>query len=362
MVSLRIFLAISIVLTGFCCISGCKSSKPDKTEDRAEESDSLKILALERFVTSGMSGTFLPEFEKNSGIRVSVTTAGNSAELVQMLTAKDADFDLVLGLDNATAAIEDMSDLFQTSPSFDGMNKEVLFDRRQKLVPYAYGYLCLVYNPVQIPEPPESFGELQDPKFYNQLAICDPHEYGIGAAILQWSIALFGEQGYEHLWRSLRKNIIRVYPNWEETLSALNQGSCNMIIGFSSTPNWYQELDRNALPLQASILREGSFLYIETAAILAASEHKKSAELFIGELLSPETQQLTIYKLGLFPANTKTYLPMHFTSIPYSTYTVNSKLPEPRIRENYATWLKFWDRLFSYRIVQQFIKPGDYKA
>jgi ABC transporter substrate-binding protein (ThiB subfamily) len=314
MVSVRRFLGFALVLI-LLFQSACKSKPQDRGDAEVSTNDSLRVLCLQTFISSGLSGSFVPDFEKKSGIKVSFTTAQNSTELLETLQAESVKYDLVVGLDNASVAAQDINHLFAKSASYEDLKTDILIDRSMKLTPYAYGYLCLIYNPAQIQDPPESFGELQDPKFYNQLAIADPGEGGLSAAVLHWTIALFGEQGYEYLWRSLRKNIVRVYDHWDETLSALVDGSCSMIIGLSSTPSWYQEREPNAAPLRTSMLREGSYLYVEYAAVMEQSESKASAERFIQALLDPVTQQIQIYKLGLFPANTKTFIPMHFAGL-----------------------------------------------
>lgn len=374
MVSLRLILKLFLLLSLFIPFA-CKHKSEDIKERKpakTSSSDSIRVLCLESFVSSGMSGAFVSDFIKQSTYKVSISTAANTEELIRIIEAKKLSFDVVLGLDNASAMVLQGSDLFtviDTTPAteseneieslgaklFEDLNQETVnkdIDRKQRLIPYAYGYLGLLYNEALIPEPPESFGELQDPKYFNQMAICEPKASGIGKSILYWTVSLFGEEGYQHLWKSLRKNILRTYPSWEESFAALKDGNCAMIFGFSCTPNWYLESATEALPIKISMLKEGSFMYVENAAIPLNSENPEAAIKFIQFLLSPDVQQYVIYKLGLFPANTKTFLPMHFSTVPYSTFTVNSKLSILNVRSNYQTWLEFWDKLFSYRIVK----------
>ena len=99
------------------------------------------------------------------------------------------------------------------------------------------------------------------------------------------------------------------------------------------------------------MLKEGSYIYSEAAAIPLASANKIEAVVFLEHLLDPTSQQQVIYKLGLMPANTKTFLPMHFTNLPFSTYSVNNKLSRGSISKNHTQWLEFWKRLFSYGIM-----------
>lgn len=335
------------------CFS-CKKEVPQESGTNSNTSDTLSVLCLQSFISDGSSGVLLPEFQKKTHINVKLISKENSQELIEAIKQDPAKYDMVIGLDNAFAISEDIMGYFEEDlvSKFENIQSEALWDRSKKLLPYSYGYLALVYNSMQIPEAPESFGELQDPKYYNQLALCKPQSSSIGRASLLWSVALFGEQGYEQLWKSLRKNIIRTYDTWEETVKALENGSCSMIIGYSSTPVWYQENNRNNVPLKFSLLKEGSFLHVHNAAIMNSSRNKKQAEMLLQELLNPDMQQLLIFKTGLFPANSKTFIPMHFISVPFSAHHVNAKLRGDAVRERFETWMAFWDKLFSYRIVR----------
>jgi len=73
------------------------------------------------------------------------------------------------------------------------------------------------------------------------------------------------------------------------------------------------------------------------------------ATAFIKYLIEPEAQLMVIYKLGLFPANSKTMLPIRFARIPISSFTVNRRLTETEIKESIPVWLEFWDQLFNNR-------------
>ncbi len=355
MVFVRVFLRTAFIAILITLLAGCKARKSDDSRIKAVAEDSLRILCLESFVSSGLSGAIIDGFITDNNVQISIHTETDTNTLIRKLQNSKNSFDLVIGIDNSFALSEDISDMFEANSysEYEGLSRETLFDRKQKLIPYAYGYLSLIYNQALIPEPPESFGELQDAKYYNQLAAVDPTNSGIGRAILYWTVALFGEEGYQPLWRSLRKNIVKVHPDWNDALKSVTEGNIGMAFGFSSSPNWYLEYASEPISLKASIMREGSYLYVESIGLLSSSPNKANARKFISYMLGPEAQQLVIYKMGLFPSNTKTFLPMHFTSVPFSTYTVNGKLKQSTIMNKHTEWLSFWDRLYSFRIVRE---------
>jgi hypothetical protein len=55
----------------------------------------------------------------------------------------------------------------------------------------------------------------------------------------------------------------------------------------------------------------------------------------------------------MFPANRKTLLPMHFSAIPFISYSVNDRISNNLIQEQILSWLDFWQRLFGYQIALQ---------
>ncbi len=100
------------------------------------------------------------------------------------------------------------------------------------------------------------------------------------------------------------------------------------------------------------MLKEGSYQYIEAIGIHRGTKKSSLCNKFVNHFLSSEAQKMVIYKLGMFPANRKTLLPMHFSTIPFITYCVNDRLPQSIIKEQINTWLDFWERLFGYQVAE----------
>jgi len=314
----------------------------------------INILTLERIQTSGFLKRIIPTFEQSNKCKVSVTTCRGSSDL-QDLIRNDKElrkFDLVLGLDNCTFTGEEDFARFGASKTLSKIKLNPIFypEPAGKLIPYGYGYLALVFNETIIPQPPESFGELQDARFLNQLVVCDPRSSGIGRAVMYWTLALFGNEGFQQFWKSIKKNIRTSRETWAEALQSVNLGESGMVFGFTSTPAWILDTQPNPLPLRLSMMKEGSFLYVETAAIPTRAKHRALAEKFISYLLKADVQTNVIYSLGLFPANESTPLPASYSNAPFATYSVNDKLKAENPTANLNNWLDFWDKLFSNSI------------
>ena len=334
----------------------CSCGKENKKQENASGKHKLVVYATDEFRKSGLEHSIVPDFQKKHNCQLEVILFRNTADLSKAVKSRAnyGKYDLAIGIDNSFVMSETLAVNFVPPESFDTdlLIKETVFDPSLRLIPYAYSNLSLVYNTSLVKNPPQSFGELQDAKYLSQIAICDPQTSGLGRAMLFWSVALFGTEGYEHLWKSLRKNIYKTYPDYNETLETLKRGECSFIIGYNTTPAFLQELDPLNHKFEVSMLKEGSYQYIEAIGIHRGTKKSSLCNKFVNHFLSSEAQKMVIYKLGMFPANRKTLLPLHFTTIPFITYCVNDRLPQSIIKEQINTWLDFWERLFGYQVAE----------
>ncbi|MFO7659688.1 MAG: thiamine ABC transporter substrate-binding protein [Candidatus Cloacimonadaceae bacterium] len=330
--------------------SGC--SKKDSGNAQTQTSDNtLTIVTLDEIRSSGFLKSIIPAFEAEHNCKIVLNTVSNGSELIELIR-DDKELrkaDLVLGLNNCFLLSEE--DLEQFSPTSvlknRPINQNFLWDSAQRVIPYGFGYLALLYNEQLIAQPPESFGELQDSRFQNQLAVSSPHQSGAGRAALLWSVAMFGNDGFRQFWQSIKKNVHSVSDSYRTTLNLLETGQCGMTIGFTTTPAWLKENKPDALPLRVSLLQEGSFLYLEGASIPSKARNKQLAGDFLSFLLTSESQKHVAFELGLFPVNESTPLPESFSTAPVTAHIANDRLTEENLSESIDNWLEFFGRLFS---------------
>jgi thiamine transport system substrate-binding protein len=352
----RIFLRITLqTLLAFSLFLSCSCRKQSNVIPGSKKTGkALNILTLNRISSSGFLKQIIPAFEQANNCRVVLTSCPSSAELLKIVHNEKElrRYDLVVGLDNCFLngpedyALFVGTDVQRKHPA----NPNYLFDKSGRIIPYGYGYLAILYNETKVNPAPESFGELQDSRFLNQMVVCDPRTSGIGRATLLWTIALFGNQGYQQFWKSVKKNIYTVKDSWQEALDVLQTQTCGMTFGFTGTPALITETQTNPAPIQLSLLQEGSFLYVEAAAIPRKAKRKNLAEAFLISLLAPDKQSYVAYDLGLFPVNDSAPLPTSFSAAPYTAIAVNDQLRQENPSANLDSWLKFWDRLFSHNL------------
>jgi thiamine transport system substrate-binding protein len=334
--------------------TGCKGADSNAANS-GKTAKQFTILTLDRIKSTDFLKHAIPTFEQLYNCKVTVISCAGSSELMELIkNPKNAKkYDLILGIDNCF--ITDVADydafaettVLQKHP----INANYVFDKKNRVIPYGYGYLAMLYNETKITEPPESFGQLQDARYLNQIAVVNPRSSGIGRAVMYWTIALFGNDGYQQFWKSIKKNVFASKDSWQEAVAALNNQECSMAFGFTSTPAWVLETQPNPLPIKASLMKEGSFLYIEAAAIPKKAKQKSMAEAFLAYLLSPGIQRYVPLDLGIFPSNESAPLPVNFAAIPFTSFSVNDKLKQENPATNLSSWLDFWDKLFSHSIL-----------
>lgn len=344
-----IYLFLASLLGG---LLGCKQAPPEVK--KLAPTSSLNIFALDWIRDSGFESVVIKEFARKNRTDLHLNVFPDIQSLLDSLRADTyiGKVDLVLGLDNAWAWGDSLNNLFTPTPGIDrrSISHEIAHEDSSPYLPYAYGNLAFIYNENTIPNPPRSFGELQDSRFYTQVAVCDPHASGLGRSTLFWSVAMFGNNGYDQLWSSLRKNVRKVYSSQSAAVDALRKGECSLLLGLHSTPAWIKELHPSERSFKSVNPQEGSFLYIESAALCKAPPNQAAALKFLQYLLGTEAQMHVMYKLGLMPVNGRTPLPLNFTALPLSIYSLNERLDQATVQQNLPLWLKRWEELFVLRL------------
>lgn len=340
-----------VVLAAFLCLASCRENK-DPTNGIISTSE-LNVYALQEIRDTGFESAVLKEFAAQNGTKLDLTLFPDLPSLLDTLAAKTdpPGPDLVLGLDNAFVLDDSLLLAFDPLPeiSLREIRRQVPRDPARKLVPYACANLTLLYDSNLFPQPPRSFGELQDARYYAELALCDPRSSGLGRSSLLWFLSIFGEQGYAQLLNSLRMNVRKVYADRFEALDALRKGECTLMLGFDSTPAWIAEFSPADARILSSMPREGSFLYVRSAAVCKDAPNQETAVKFLEYLISPEAQQFVMYKLGMMPVNGRAPLPNGFDRVPLDVYATNSRLDEDLARQSMARLLQIWTVSFTPR-------------
>lgn len=346
----RLFAVLCLALLLFSC-SRKKEEKAPEVPANLPPSK-LHIYAIEQFRTSGLEAVINRDFSRLYNCSIELSTFPTTHDLVLAAQADTASVDIVLGIpsgfsqeDSLLANLVGVQSIPEAS-----FSRELGYVPGAKLIPYGFGNLSIIYNNRQIDRPPSTFGDLQDARYISQMAMCDPKLSGLGRSTLLWTVALFGEEGYKMLWRSLRKNVGKRYDRPEDLAAALETGQYAMIIGVNGTAAWIKEQDPEKDHFVSVIPGEGSFLYVEYAAIHKNAQNSAIAKTWLTYLLSPASQRMVVYKLGLFPANSKTEMPLSFARVPVYSHSSHRNLDPVVLKENGQAWLDWWEDFMTFRL------------
>lgn len=171
---LRYTALVSILL---CLCFGCGKKADSKSADRKPGSQ-LNIYALDWIRESGFEAAVLKEFGLKNDTAVNLITFPDLTSLLQALeeNSQGSGADLVLGLDNTMALGDSLTRYFTPAEGIDrsAISYEIPQPDKSPLLPYAFGNLVFVYNQKMFPEPPRSFGELQDSRFITSWPFATP--------------------------------------------------------------------------------------------------------------------------------------------------------------------------------------------
>jgi thiamine transport system substrate-binding protein len=339
-----LFCLLIVLLLLASCRQG--NTKPGKAANK----NTLVLYCDDDFMSSGLGQKVIPSFEQRYKCTVEVITNPDAGLLIERLKDERNHplADVVIGLNNTNLDEVIVNNLFESyHPVGAYIPKEFLFDPTYHLTPYGYGYMAIIYDSDLITDPPRTFGELQDAKYHHQLLVSDAYKSGIGRASLFWSIAAFGNEGYEQFWNSIRKNITQITPTWLNSKQLFRQDEGVMMIGLTTTPAYYTETLHNDR-IKSFIPEEGSFLYMPAAGLTRKAHHAALGKKFLDFMISESFQKMIPETQWFYPIDQTVPTPSSFSFAPSSVITLNQNITSNQIRKNSEKWFDFWIRYVEF--------------
>ena len=322
-------------------------SKQDKNKI-PEEIQTLNIYAVDVFLNEDFYENIIPIFTKIFKCEVNVIKFSNALSMLEtaILERDSTDIDLLFGIDNTLLFLagKDSPFIQYESKNLHYIHENLIFDKKHQINPVCYSNIAFNYNSYVISDPPITFGEMQDGKFKDQIIILDPRTSSIGRAMLYWSVAAFGRNGYGHFWRSIKENVFSIFDNQNDAYNAYLAGEAPMIIGMETTPIYHIQHD-NTDKYKSTIPKEGGFKFIVGVGILNSSQHKYYARKFVDFLLSREFQEMITEEMWMKPVNKRIKLPVDYEILPQITKDYTNKLSTRQTRWQYNEWIAKWKRI-----------------
>jgi putative spermidine/putrescine transport system substrate-binding protein len=174
--------------------------------------------------------------------------------------------------------------------------------RMPGFIPHIYSAQVILYNPKTVSAPPQSLGDLLDPKWKGKI--------GLQNASMQWLMAAASlyttgtttnfAKAKEYMLK-LNANSPRLYPQTDDFAAGFKSGEIEIgVIWLARNFMW-----QNAgVPVKATYPREGAILYVSGMVMPKNAPHKDAAYKYMNALLDPRAQQGFAANMGYLPTVT----------------------------------------------------------
>ena len=268
----------------------------------------------------------------------------------------DIDGDVYVGVRvNDLIRIDDRLDggLFTPVDGLDGqgdVKSDIQFDPSGRTVPFATGYVSLVYDKTQAENgdysAPETFEGLLDSAYAGDLLAQNPTASTTGRSFLLHTVSELGEDGYLDYWADLRDNGVRVLDDWSASYTAYQEEEAPMVVSYSTDQVYAARSDENLDQHQIRFLNVQGYADPEGMAIFEGTDRPELARSFVEFMLRPDVQGEIAQQWVSFPATTTADLPDSFATYAKEppegvTFTYET------LRDDLSTWTEAWERQFA---------------
>ncbi len=308
----------------------------------ARAAETLTIYTYDSFVADWGPGPQVKKaFEAACDCKVEFVGITDGVAILNRLKLEGtkASADLVLGLDQNLIAEAEATGLFEPA-GIDASNVRLPIAWSDKVfVPYDYGYFAVVYDSDKMKTPPMSLDELVNGDPDQKIVLEDPRTSTPGLGFLLWMKAVYGDKAGD-AWRKLSKRVLTVTPGWSEAYGLFTKGEAPMVLSYTTSPA-YHVMEEKTDRYKAASFKEGEYLQVEVAGLLASSRHKDLARKFLAFMTGPAFQDLIPTTNWMFPAGkTSKPLPDAFQHLVKPTATL--MLAPEEVAAKRKGWIAEW--------------------
>ncbi len=161
--------------------------------------------------------------------------------------------------------------------------------RSDTFIPHIYSAQVLVYNPDTVKEPPNSFGDLLDPKWKGKVGMIGTNSFwGMMGASLYASGNVNDFDKAKEFFLKLNDNGLRLYPTTDSLAPPFKSGEIEVgIVWLARTVMWR----KGGFPVMGRFPKEGAVLYVSGMVMPKNAPDKEAAYKYMNALLDPRAQQ-----------------------------------------------------------------------
>jgi spermidine/putrescine transport system substrate-binding protein len=309
-------IVLTVSLTAFSLLTGCKEETPAITEAHdlggeasTTRSKSVKVLTYDEYFCEDV----IHAFEEESGVKVEFITFANLDEMEALLRSRPVEFDLVV-TDGGTLADLIELQLIQpinlsklpNFPNLDSRFLDLAFDRGNKYsVPYMWGTTLIAYRSDKIENPEKSWRALWNKDYRGRVLMVDDGFDTYAAALLAAGHDL-NSADETHIASATEMLVGQVdeldarFVDIFEIRDQLLSGECWISMTYSSDAAVLTDEEEN---ISYFIPEEGAPLWLDSFVIPRESRNIESAYQFLDYLCRAEVGAANSNELWCASAN-----------------------------------------------------------
>lgn len=289
-----------------CFIGSCKKSEP-----------TLSLLVWEGYADP----TFIHDFEVSHHCKLVASYMGSSDELVAKLRGGSAsNYDVISPSSDVAASIVkaglaapiDLAQIGSYSQLSSRLRESSLVKANGQVygVPFMWGPNPLLYDTKALPQAPDSWSVLWDPKFRGKISLWDE----LSSIYMAAQVLGYDKPEPNQLYNlsdeqlaAVKKKLLELKPNvrkfWVTGGELTNLFQNHEIVLAMGWPLNTVQLRKLGFPIGETIPKENSTGWIDHLMVPAASPHKDLATAFLAYMVEARTQKLVTDVTHYTPAN-----------------------------------------------------------
>jgi thiamine transport system substrate-binding protein len=294
----------------------------------------------------------LAQFEKEAGVTLRITKAGDAGEMLNklILTRANPVADVVFGIDNVLAGKAAAAGVLEL---FDAHVGSAAITLPAGLVPVDFGYVTLNYDKAWFAKKglvlPQSLDDLAQPAYARLLAVQNPATSSPGNAFLLATIGALGEAKAFDWWARMRANGVKVSKGWSEayyTEFSHNGGAHPLVVSYASSPAaemFYRKTKLTEPPTGSLTIAGGVFRQVEGVALVKGGKARAAAAQFVEFLRSAAVQKSLQTEMWMFPVDASV---ARVDALRYAVEPTTFDSPGAKdIADKNAQWIQRWMRV-----------------
>jgi thiamine transport system substrate-binding protein len=334
-------------------LAGCGNSASEGPQSTSTDAASNEVVLVthDSFVVDDMA---LADFEKSSGLTVTVLAQGDAGTMVNqlLLTQSNPLGDAVFGIDNTFASRAlDAGVLAPYTSAAAPAGSEQFGLGDDRLTPVDYGDVCVnvdhTYFAARGLAEPVTFEDLAQPDYKDLLVVQSPATSSPGLAFLLGTVAHFGQDGWQDYWSKLKDNGVKVTSGWTDSYTVDFSGSSGkgdrpLVVSYASSPP--AEITDSTPEAPTGALLDTCFRQVEYAGVLQGAKNPAGAKQVVDFLLSQEFQAGVADSMYVYPVDASVSLPASWQKFA-PVATAPATLDPATIAANREAWISAWSDL-----------------